>query len=371
MRALTIALVIALSATRVYAQDDEPAPTEEQPHKPLLVAPPQPPPDDAPPPEYDAAFAALAHGDRAEARRLLTQVATRGANDRWGARATDLIKRLDGESHGALVPEDLRHESPTREARGEFALFQTIAGVNAGGFLCIALKCNGPVSISLLAAAGGGVGLGLSLFATKGGIHPGHADLINSATVWGVWHGAAILVLAHVSDGQKIGGGILAAEAVGTGAGILLWPVLHPTSGQVAIANTFGIWATLLTVAGHGALDFRYSRDTLFTSLLAVGDVGLIGGALLAKKYPTSRSRMLLIDSGGVLGALAGLGTVVLIEGNKTSGVAVWRSMLPGAIVGLGAAAFLTRHWDGPHIAADVSIVPTGTGAAAFLTGKF
>ena len=65
------------------------------------------------------------------------------------------------------------------------------------------------------------------------------------------------------------------------------------------------------------------------------------------------------------------LGTAVLIKGNDTSREVFFRSMLPGAIIGLGAAAFLTRNWDPPDLPVTTSVIPVEGGGMAVFSGTF
>lgn len=335
----------------------------------------------AAPAEYDQAFEALARGDRAEAKRLLAIVAQRGPDDPWGARAIDLIARLGGGGVTTPIPrapdDDFRHEEPTQGARAELALFQTISGLYSGVLFCILADCgsgDSGVPVVLLALAGGSAGLGVSLRLTRGGLHAGHATLINSGTIWGIWNSIALLAIMDADDPQSIAGGLLLGQLGGTGLGLALWPRFHPTAGQVALANTVGTWSLALTAFAQGAFfdELDLTADQLFGTMLVVGDLGVVAGGVLASKFATSRGRMLLIDAGGILGTLAGSGTAVLIQGNDISRDAFFRAMLPGAVIGLGAAAWLTRDWDVPDLPVTTAFVPMpGGGGMGVIGGEF
>lgn len=381
MRAAAATVLTITLLTGTARAQEEPVP-EPEPEQPRADQPPDDyvvaPPVAEAPPEYDQAFEALARGDREGAKRLLTIVAQRGAGDPWGARAIELLDRLGGAP--TAVPrgleDDFRHERPTQGARAELALFQTITGIYAGSLFCAMIECtsgDSAVPVVLMALAGGGAGLGISLQATKGGLHAGHATLINSGSVWGIWNSIAMLAILDADDPQAIAGGLLLGYAGGTGLGLALWPRLHPTAGQVSLANTVGTWSLALTAFAQGAFfdELDLTADQLFGTMLVVGDLGVVGGAVLASRYATSRGRMLLIDAGGILGTLAGSGTAVLIRGNDTSREVFFRAMLPGAIVGLGAAAWLTRDWDVPDLPVSTSFMPAPGGGMAVIAGEF
>jgi hypothetical protein len=373
MRAFVVFSAVLALASPARAQDEEPKPDPEPPVEGGAPLPPDETAAPAPPDEYDQAFEALMRGDRDEARRLLEIVAARGEGDPWGKRAAELLLALSGQPKSS----GSRLEQKSSTARAELALFQTLNGAFAGLMACGAGGCfdsSSAVPAVLLAVGGAGAGLAGSLLATRNGIHPGHTQLVNSGTVWGIWNSIALLAILDVDDLETIMGGLLAGSAGGSALGMALWPVLRPTSGQVATTNTVAAWSLALTSFAQGAFfdELDLDADELFTTMLIVSDAGLVAGGFLARRFPASRGRMLMIDAGGVVGSLAGAGTAVLIQGDDIERETFFRAMLPGAAIGLGAAFFLTRNWDGPDVPVSTAFVPVhGGGGMAVVSGSF
>jgi hypothetical protein len=138
----------------------------------------------------------------------------------------------------------------------------------------------------------------------------------------------------------------MGGQLTGLALGEVLWNQAAPTEGQVALANTFGIWSGVLTLQLMGLLEVDDFEGAVGTMLVMV-DVGLLTGAYMAYSHPSiSRGRTLLIDAGGILGALAGGGTAILIGGNDVDEKVGLGSMLVGTVAGLASAAYFSRHWD-------------------------
>ena len=78
-----------------------------------------------------------------------------------------------------------------------------------------------------------------------------------------------------------------------------------------------GLWSLAvfgqLIGAVRAALRLRKRGPWL---LIGTGNAGVLAGALLAHSVPMTTSRVLLIDAGGVLGTLSGLGLAVLVQGD-------------------------------------------------------
>jgi hypothetical protein len=354
----------------------------EGPPPPLAQAPEARAPSDDDWQAYDEAFRALGGGRSDEAVRLLSAVVARNPRHPAARRAAALLARLhppqaavpsDVDSDGVGSREDLRTEEPTRGPRAELGLFQTFHGLAVGTELCILAGCNDPASVLLLDLAMAGAGLGISLGATSGGIRAGTVALLDSGVEWGAWNAIALGVSANVSSGSHFAELLLLGQGLGLGGGALLADRLHPTAGQVSLANTGGLWSGLLMLFIRGADDFGGSTRNITLSLLAASDVGLVGGSLLAASHPVTRGHALLIDAGGAAGALLGLGVVALAGGDSTSRHTYFLGMVPGTLAGLGAAAYLARAWDAPSLPVDVAITPApdGSGLTAVVAGRF
>jgi hypothetical protein len=323
--------------------------------------------------KYDAAFEALLAGRRDEALRMLAEVAAAGPTHPAAGRAKQLLALQAAEAPQG-ERESIRREAPTRGARAELASFQTFHGIAVGVEVCLLTNCQSSTGGVALMVLGGGAGLTLSLMSASEGIRPGTTALLDSGVVWGAWNAIAIGVAGDFHS-QAAAGGLLVGQGLGLGAGAALSAAVRPTAGQVSLANTVGLWSGLITLFARGADQFSGSRQSIMLTLLSASDVGLAGGALLAAHFPVSRGHALLIDAGGAAGALSALGVTALVGGNGTKSQTYFLAMIPGTLVGLAASAYLTRHWDAPHLPTDlalaVSPLADGHGATAGVGGRF
>jgi len=264
----------------------------------------------------------------------------------------------------ASLGEALRDESPTTQARAELVLFQTIQGIAAFNELCYVIGCYGPWTIGAN-MAGAGLGLWGSLAFTSGGITQGHAQAINSGTLWGAWHGILLAGMTQVSApvGTMMA---LGGQALGTVGGHYAWQALNLGSGDVGLINSAGIWTTAAMALSWFTLSPGSPNPTIFLgALLAASDLGLVGGAWLSRYMPIGRGRALVIDAGGILGGLTGAAIYALIVPNNFSG---WErglagTALVGVVAGLGTAGWLTRDWDVAAYPIQVGVLPTNGGA--------
>lgn len=307
---------------------------------------------------YHAAFSAVAKGEREVARARLADLVERYPDHPVAVRAIEALALLEGKTGVPDVdvrldkpaPPDLRHEGKSKSARAELALVQTIHGIAIGVELCMIATCDDPgafVGTILIGATAGVLG---SIFLTRDGITDGQRATANSGTLWGAWNGAMLLaIMENDGGGESVetAGLVLAGtQLAGLGAGVLVGQTLKPTDGQVALANTCGLWTGVVTLFAHETFEIDFSSNDLLTALLITTDGALLAGAYLGKRYPMSRGRTLVIDAGGVVGMMAGFGLVTLIQGEDADAQLAFGAGLTGTIVGLATATWFTRRWD-------------------------
>ena len=127
----------------------------------------------------------------------------------------------------------------------------------------------------------------------------------------------------------------------------------------------------------HGAAHGRSSGGPRLPGfawfLLTTGNAGVLGGALLAHSVPMTTSRVLLIDAGGVLGTLSGLGLAILAQGDRVEPTPTFAAGVVGTLTGLGLAYYLTSDWDGADdresTQLHLGVTPVPSGAVASLSG--
>ncbi|MBX3154672.1 MAG: hypothetical protein KF773_01645 [Deltaproteobacteria bacterium] len=289
---------------------------------------------------YHAAFDALLRGERTRARMLAQSL----SRDFAAHPATSLVQRTELLGGPAAFDRPIaRGERPSRGARAELALFQTMHGLAVGTELCLVLDCEDGGAVFALALAGAATGAGISLKALDN-LTSGQRALLNSGTIWGAANAALLSIAIESGDAKTVGATLLAGQGTGLVLGASLFST-KATAGQVGLANSFGQWAGAISGLTMSALSDDVSGKNLATTILVALDAGLVVGAYVASRQPDiSRAQTLVLDAGGIAGTVAGGGLGVIVSGafdsTTTRGFAA-----AGAVLGLGAAYYLTRTW--------------------------
>lgn len=249
----------------------------------------------------------------------------------------------------------------SQAGRIEVVVFSTLWGIGTGALLGVELAeamDSGDGKVPLWTAiAGGGLGLGLSLWLT--GDRPptaGQASLISSAGVWGYGLGFELALgtplgercetdFDLVSCGTNDHALRLLPVAVSTLgiAGAVVYGHYFPevTTGDVALVNTAGLWTTATALELLLLLDLN-TAHVPFDAALVGSLVGLGGGAYLASQFEVSRARMNLINLAGLLGVGLGAAIAATAELDSSQG---WGGVLIGSqVAGLTTGILLTRN---------------------------
>ncbi|MEO1171766.1 MAG: hypothetical protein AAFX94_06900 [Myxococcota bacterium] len=203
---------------------------------------------------------------------------------------------------------------------------------------------------------------------------------LNSGFLWGLWHGVAI---QGALDGDSFlsddpdrfaesgyASRLIAAQLGGMLGGHWLNLALEPTAADVTAVNTLGLWGGLLGFAVNGAFGFEQSDETVWLTTLLASDAGGLAGGVLARYYPISRSRALVINAGGLLGGLLGVGVDVLHDRESLDNRSLYVAGGIGAAAGLAATVWLTRDWDW-EVPGALTVAPTQGGAFASFALEF
>ncbi|RKG73382.1 hypothetical protein [Corallococcus terminator] len=347
------------------ARDDAPVPPDSavlrtMPSPPLVEGPPEACAAES---DYLAGFDALVRGEDAQAVESLERVQEACPQHPYAPELARLARaRLT--PGGRLAQETLARpvvseEGTSRGARASLTIVQTLHGITQGILLCEIAGCDDSRAFVAVSLLGGGAGAAAALLLTQGGLTPGQAAAINSGTVWGFGYG-----LASISSFDLDGDNALASVMVGaagfTGLGVLIAEFGNPTAGQVSLTNSGGLWAGVIAGLLMATQDTNETRTFFAIEQVVVGG-GLISMALLSRNLDVSRGRMLLIDSGGILGGLTGLSALFLLLGDDANSEVYLVGTATGVVAGLAATAFLTRNFDAPDAPA-VTIVPAAMG---------
>lgn len=288
-------------------------------------------------PEHPAALAASS---------VLRKIERGGAEPSVGDETDEMGDDAETEKKRAGRSGRLGIETPTTFSRAELISFQTLHGIGLGAELCAMASCFDARAVVGSMLLGGGAGLGASVLGTQNGIVLGHALSLNAGTLWGFWNAAIVNAATQSwSSPAATFGPLIVGQLAGLGAGELAWQAFRPYSGDVALYNSAGIWAGVVTRLFMNTASLDPSPAGLHVSLLAATNLGAVGGGFFASENPFARGRVYVTNSAGLFGGLVGLGSAVLVGGAETTGPAASGATIVGALGGLGVGAYLTRKW--------------------------
>ena len=222
-------------------------------------------------------------------------------------------------------------------------LFTTWLGVGT----LILLDTEDAVPYGLVLIAGPVSGLLGSLSLTRESkLTDGQASLINLGGVWGIWQAVAAASIAGAGEKLTVG-----ASMVGGALGLALASSIvrdrDISPGDATLINFGGIWGTWFSICGAMAARKRDqdNSDFILGSAMMGGNVGLSTMAAWSTKLCMSRARARLINIGGIVGTLYGLGANILLD-IEPEDRTFWSLMGLGGVVGLTAGAYFTRDYD-------------------------
>ena len=222
-------------------------------------------------------------------------------------------------------------------------LFTTWVGV---GTLILA-DADEAVPYGLVLIAGPLSGLFGSLSLTRESeLSDGQASLMTLGGTWGIWQAVGAANLADAGDKLTVGAS-MAGGAIGLALASGIVRDRHISPGDATLINFGGIWGTWFSICGAMAARDRSSdsSDFVLSSAMMGGNVGLTTMAVWSTKLNMSRARARLINIGGIVGTLYGLGANILLEFTSDDRT-FWSLMGIGSVVGLTAGAYFTRNYD-------------------------
>ena len=198
-----------------------------------------------------------------------------------------------------------------------------------------------------LLALGTGIGIGSALLVSdEWDVTTGDAWILSAGAWWGAGAGILIANGRHVdpfSDRYAwgVGGGFL-----GLGLATAALVRTRMDEGDAVLVHSGG--ALGLFLGGLGELAYRgNTTDVTPSTGMGYGSmIGLVAAGVLATRVTTTPSRMLLVDLGAGLGALAGAAAASpLIFENVTEGkTRAWLAATLGGSLAGGAVAFIVTR---------------------------
>ena len=222
-------------------------------------------------------------------------------------------------------------------------LYTTWVGV--GTLILLDVDEGGPYGLALIVGSVGGL-LGSLSLTRESELSDGQASLITLGGTWGVWQAVAAANLANASDKLRVGAS-MAGGAIGLALASSIVRGRDISPGDATLINFGGIWGTWFSICGAMAARDRSSDSSKFVlgSAMMGGNVGLSTMAAWSAKLDMSLARARLINIGGIVGTLYGLGTSILLD-IEPEDRSFWSLMGIGGVVGLTAGAYFTRNYD-------------------------
>ena len=245
-------------------------------------------------------------------------------------------------------------------SRVELPVFGTLYGLWLGVAVPAAFGADSEGAYGAGLLLGGPIGLFSARAAQRSrGYSEGQVRAISWGGVFGTWQGFGWTELLNIGveetcdldycyeedNAEEILAGMILGGLAGitTGAIIARGPV---GSGTSSAAQGGSIWGTLYgaAIAELVSGDADGGGDGVLLTSLIAGNVGLIGGAALARKYDLTRPRIRMINLGAIVGGIGGLGIDLLVSAEDETALAI---PLVTSIGGLIIAAAATGDGEG------------------------
>ena len=252
----------------------------------------------------------------------------------------------------------------------ELRVWATTYGLWTGVAVPLAFDADSPEPYGVGLLLGGPAGyLAAHRFVGSRAVSPGQARAITWGGSWGAIQGAGWAQALDLGEDagetpQAQVASMIAGGAIGIGAGLLA-SRREITPGTATSAMAGSLWGLWFGVATAVLLDM--DEDPTITTAMLFGNAGLVAGTLAGSRLPLSRGRARLISVGGLIGGFAGLG-VALIGNVDDEQTAIGLPFI-GSIGGLIAGGALTRGDDVREDPYEASSAGPAAGALVNWTG--
>lgn len=289
-------------------------------------------------------------GELEVAQALYEEVVRRYPGTPGAALARARLERLGAPADP--TPARLAPGGALQDRRGdtEFRVWSTMYGLWLGVAVPMIAEASGSESYGAGLLLGGPTGYLVGRVFSRS-LSVGRSRTISWAGTWGTWQGmgwAHALNLGADPGCDYCEPGekeTVTAALAGGLAGIVTAGLLaRETSEGTAAATYLGsLWGTWFGLGGAAALDL--DDEAMWASTLLVGNAGLIAGTLAGSRFDLSSRRAHMISLGGLIGGFGGLGIVLITKPGSTSGE--FAIPLATSLVGLGFGALLTGESEG------------------------
>ncbi len=271
-------------------------------------------------------------------------------------------RRVEVAPNGELsLPVQL--DEQTSSGRVELVAASGVAGLISGASLGYAIGSKSDVTPTLYAGIGGAaVGLIGSYVGVPDDIPSGTSSYVITSGVIGYIEGAAGTSIFTDSASQPFEVGVVGVLGGATFAALTAQR-FDLDAGDAAVLNSGALWGA--ATGGLFAVVFGQPKRLSGAIVLGGLNAGVITGALLARRYVTSRRHAALVDLSGLAGIAVGVSLESAIDSNRTSSVPPERIAhfaLGGMVVGLVAGVYLTRGLDEPKVTPQLTTLTDASG---------
>ena len=288
---------------------------------------------------YEDAVKRVSDEEYDQALRRLDWVISAYPETAYGQLATDKKREI------ALLLQQPKPISGMSRAGlvGFGTLFTTWVGV--GTLILLDTEEPVPYGVALIAGPLSGLSGSLSLTRERE-LSDGQASLITLGGTWGIWQAVGAATLADADEKLTVGAS-MAGGAIGLALASSIVSRRDISPGDATLINFGGAWGTWFAICGAMVVRERDkdNRNFILSRAMIGGNAGLLTMAAWSTKLSMSRARARLINIGGIIGTLYGLGASILLE-IEPEDRAFWGFMGLGGMVGLTAGAYFTRNYD-------------------------
>jgi hypothetical protein len=229
-----------------------------------------------------------------------------------------------------------------QSGRTDLLIFSGYYGTWLGIATPLFFEADNPAPYGLGLLVGGPLSLLITSSLTKDAeISEGKANIISLGGNLGTWQGLGWASIGDNEANNVVGISELSGLG-GIALAILLTSQVDFSEGHAALTSSglqWGAWFGLVFAAIADHEDEDLLRDMLIGS-----DVLILGTGIAAKGVQMSESRVRLINLGGVLGTIAGLGLDLIIQPDDASTALAVAGT--GSVAGLAIGASLTKNID-------------------------
>ena len=291
---------------------------------------------------YDDALKQVVDGKYDKAVRRLDWIVSAYPETRYMQLATD--KR---EEVAILLQQPKPISNMSRAGLVGFGTFYT-TWLGVGTLILLDVEDPSLYGLASIAGPVGGL-LGSLSLTRESELSDGQASLVTLGGTWGIWQAVGAASLADADEKLRVGASMVGgALGLALASGIVSGRDISP--GDATLINFGGIWGTWFSICGAMAARDRSSDSSKFVlgSAMMGGNIGLSAMAAWSTKLNMSRARARLINIGGIVGTLYGLGTSILLD-IEPEDRSFWSLMGIGGMVGLTAGSYFTRNYDTPE----------------------